>query len=317
MKKKLFKVLLICMVVIGVFITYKLIIRNKMLKELDEVPVIFSVSLYKGENGTFSYDISKNKIDKISKTVFHSLSYDKNKEKIIGFVWDDEFKGMAELDIINKNFSPLISFDELKESVEKLGLEISVYTEDSPNFLSDISNNFIKPKYHKNGYTFIFNGVVYLIYKNQNKWEMKAISNDENNIYNYFLNEDELFLETNESIKKNGNTLLEIDYLTEYYDLMDMSVDMSEIVNLEKSNIFLYDVKNMKKRNIINHVSLDENVLQLRLSKDNRYIFYITGEMGFFGGLDRQVFYVVDTKTKARAQLRSWDDRATFYGFDW
>ena len=94
MKKKLFKVLLICMVVIGVFITYKLIIRNKMLKELDEVPVIFSVSLYKGENGTFSYDISKNKIDKISKTVFHSLSYDKNKEKIIGFVWDDEFKGM-------------------------------------------------------------------------------------------------------------------------------------------------------------------------------------------------------------------------------
>ena len=315
LKKKLFKVLLICMVVIGVFITYKLIIRNKMLKELDEVPVIFSVSLYKGENGTFSYDISKNKIDKISKTVFHSLSYDKNKEKIIGFAWDDEFKGMAELDIINKNFSPLISFDELKESVEKLGLEISVYTEDSSNFLSDISNNFIKPKYHKNGYTFIFNGVVYLIYKNQNKWEMKAISNDENNIYNYFVNEDELFLETNESIKKNGNTLLEIDYLTEYYDLMDMSVDMSEIVNLEKSNIFLYDVKNMKKRNIINHVSLDENVLQLRLSKDNRYIFYITGETGFFDGLDRQVFYVVDTKT--RAQLRSWDDRATFYGFDW
>ncbi len=327
MRRKILLGLLILFIILSIVVFHNIYLKNITLKNLSsEIPVIFSARMYNGESGTFSYDISENKIDKISEHVFNSLSYDRDKKRIIGFVWDNQFKGMAELKVESKTFFPLLSLEELKDSVERLGLQLSPYSENNHNFIVDMESSFIKPKYYKEGYTFIFNGVVYLFYKEQNEWSIKPISNIEHNVYDYFIDDKgELFLETTrEVLRDNINSgklavLLERenDYAFGYYDLMDMSEDINSILYFGKRDIFFYDIKMQKKRHMINHISVYERILNLRLSKNGRYIFYTTGEPGFFGGLDRYVFYIVDTKTKVRVQLKSGNDGNIFCGFDW
>ena len=132
-----------------------------MLKGIDvSTPIVFAAEFEDGNKGTFKYNIKTGEYEKISDYIFQELSYSDDYEKIIGVIWEDRFQGIAELDIRDYTFKPVISLDELNKCVKELGL-----TEINYNYPG--VTQLCMPRYYKDGYTF-FGDIIqqlFVIYK--------------------------------------------------------------------------------------------------------------------------------------------------------
>ena len=164
MKKiSLVKMVIFFLILMSIFLGYKKYISYKLtLNASNQPPIIFSVDFYNGDKGTFKYNIKTGGYEKISDFVFHELTYSEDREKIIGVIWEDRFQGIAELDIKDHIFKPVISLDELNKCIKELGLTEIKY--DYPGV-----TQLRMPKYYKDGYTFF--GVIiqqlFAIYKKE------------------------------------------------------------------------------------------------------------------------------------------------------
>ena len=79
----------------------------------DSIPIVFAAELEDGNKGTFKYNIKTGEYEKISDYIFQELSCSDDYKKIIGVIWEDRFQGIAELDMRDNKFKPII---ELKFS---------------------------------------------------------------------------------------------------------------------------------------------------------------------------------------------------------
>ena len=113
----------------------------------NEPPLVFSAEFENGDKGTFKYDISSEKYEKISDFIFYELSYSEDHNSIIGSVSEDEFQGIAELNMKDNTFTPIISLSDLNACAKELGLDEIKYS--GPG-----STDIHMPKYYKDGYTF-------------------------------------------------------------------------------------------------------------------------------------------------------------------
>lgn len=325
------------LILMSIFLGYKKHISYKLtLNASNQPPVIFAVDFHNGDKGTFKYNIKTGEYEKISDFVFHELTYSEDREKIIGVIWEDRFQGIAELDIKDYTFKPVISLDELNKCIKELGLTEIKY--DYPGV-----TQLRMPKYYKDGYTFFwsyYSTVICYIQKENNNWNIEAINNSRFQGYTYFINSEEgldlLFLETEEKLMSqesgrgtiiekvigmnNEKGILDI-YLTDAIDasgLMDMSDNMGMITYYEEPEIYIYDLKANKKKHVANQFLFNQYILDLKFSSNGRYIFYTVGDIPFFwDGWYRTKFFIVDTETGNKVGLTKWKNGDTFYGIDW
>ena len=69
---------------------------------------------------------------------------------------------------------------------------------------------------------------------------------------------------------------------------------------------------------MVKHFFMYQYILDLKLSKDNRYIFYTLGGGSFMNTCNYKYnFYIVDTKTKIRINVKRFGYNDYFCGFDW
>ena len=114
MKKHIMKVFIFLIIIGSIYCLYTKYNKYQMLKEMDDsVPIVFAAELEGGNKGTFKYNIKTGEYEKISDYIFQELSYSDDYEKIIGVIWEDRFQGIAELDMRDNKFKPII---ELKFS---------------------------------------------------------------------------------------------------------------------------------------------------------------------------------------------------------
>ena len=111
------------MFIVCVVCLYKVYINYKMIKEIKQPAIVFSARFKDGDEGTFKYDIKTGKAEKISDYAFQELSYSNDYEKIVGVVWEDRFQGLAELDMKNYTFKPIIELEELNKCAKEIGLD--------------------------------------------------------------------------------------------------------------------------------------------------------------------------------------------------
>ena len=148
MKKKVIITILFCIAVLSIFYVYKSQTSRHMIDKVSkELPIVFSAEFENGDKGTFKYDISSEKYEKISDFIFYELSYSEDHESIIGAVSEDEFQGIAELNMKDNTFTPIISLSDLNACAKELGLDEIKYS--GPG-----STSIHMPKYYKDGYTF-------------------------------------------------------------------------------------------------------------------------------------------------------------------
>lgn len=338
MKKiSLVKMVIFFSILMSIFWVYKKHISYKLtLNASNQPPVIFAVDFYNGDKGTFKYNIKTGGYEKISDFVFHELTYSEDREKIIGVIWEDRFQGIAELDIKDHTFKPVISLDELNKCIKELGLTEIKY--DYPGV-----TQLRMPKYYKDGYTFFwgyYSTVICYIQKENNNWNIETINNSRFQGYTYFIKSEEgldlLFLETEEKLMSqesgrgtiiekiigmnNEKGILDI-YLTDAIDasgLMDMSDNMGMIAYYEEPEIYIYDLKANKKKHVANQFLFHQYILDLKFSSNGRYIFYTVGDIPFFwDGWYRTKFFIVDTETGSKVGLTKWEKGDIFYGIDW
>lgn len=238
---------------------------------------------------------------------------------------NDGFYGIAELDLRDNTVKEIVSITDV---VNKLIVEMGIEKPEIINY-RDMSYKFREVKYYKDGYTFMYNQNIYFLYQDKGVWNMKPLLNkDEYVAENYFFdkdNNDEVYLEDRYLFKKvniqNNSSKIFLDMDTQgvgLYGLSDMSDDMKKLVYYKKGYISIYDLQTGKDEDIINHFSMYQYILNFKLSKDNRYIFYTLGEVSFMNTTDyRYNFYIVDTKTGSRIHLKRFDYSDYFYGFDW
>ena len=99
---------------------------------------------------------------------------------------------------------------------------------------------------------------------------------------------------------------------------MDISNDINRLSYYEEPNIYIYDL-DTKNRNYVNSQHLLwQDVVYIKFSPDERYIFYAVGDIPFFwtDGY-RLIFYIVDIKTGNKIRLDKWENGDMFYGIDW
>ena len=76
MKKKVIITILFCIAVLSIFYVYKSQTSRHMIDKVSkELPIVFSAEFENGDKGTFKYDISSEKYEKISDFIFYELSY--------------------------------------------------------------------------------------------------------------------------------------------------------------------------------------------------------------------------------------------------
>lgn len=328
-KKNYLWIILIVLILaaISFYLIYLNITRKKILEDLqNQPPIIVSLGLI-GEDedyGTFKYYPGTGKMEKISDMAFKNLSYSEDRTKIIGVV-NDGFYGIAELDLRDNTLKEIVS---IKDVINKIIVEMGIETPDTINY-RDMSYEFSEVKYYKDGYTFMYDRNIYFLYQDKGVWNMNPLLNkDEYMPYNYFFNKDnndEVYLEDGYLFKKvniqNNSSKILLDMGTEYVmedGLSDMSDDMKKLVHYKKGYISIYDLQTGKDEDIIKHFSMYQYILDLKLSKDNRYIFYTLGGVSFMNTTDyRYNFYIVDTKTGSRIHVKSFNYCDYFYGFDW
>ena len=145
---KLIKIVVCFFAFICIFLGYKKYNGYKIILNASNQPqIIFAADFNSGDKGTFKYNIKTEKAEKISDYIFQELSYSDDYEKIIGVIWEDRFQGIAELDMRDYTFKPVISLDELNKCVKELGL-----TEINYNYPG--VTQLRMPRYYKDGYTF-------------------------------------------------------------------------------------------------------------------------------------------------------------------
>ena len=309
------------------YLIYLNITRKKILEDLqNQPPIVISLGLT-GEDedyGTFKYYPGTGKMEKISDMAFKNLSYSEDRTKIIGVV-NDGFYGIAELDLRDNTVKEIVSIEDV---VNKLSIEKVIKNPETINYIN-MSYELREVKYYKDGYTFMYNRNIYFLYQDKGVWNMKPLLNkDEYMPDNYFFNKDnndEVYLEDGYLFKKvniqNNSSKILFDMGTEYMmkdGLTDMSDDRRKLLHHKKGYISIYDLQTGKDKDIIKHFSMYQYILDLKLSKDNRYIFYTLGESSFMNSGDyRYNFYIVDTKTGSRIHLKRFDYSDYFYGFDW
>ena len=319
--------IVLILAVISFYLIYLNITRERILEDLkNQPPIIVSLGLI-GEDadyGTFKYYPDTGKMEKISDMAFKNLSYSEDRTKIIGVV-NDGFYGIAELDLIDNTVKEIVSITDV---INKLIVEMGIETPDTINY-RDMSYKFREVKYYKDGYTFMYNRNIYFLYQDKGVWNMKPLLNkDEYMPENYFFNKDnndEVYLEDGYLLKKvsmqnnSSKTFVKIYSKGTTFDgFSDMSDDRKKWLYYKKGYISMYDLQTGKDEDIIKHFSMYQDILNFKLSKDNRYIFYTLGEGSFMNTTDyRYNFYIVDTKTGSRIHLKRFDYSDDFYGFDW
>ena len=184
-----------------------------MLKEInDSAPIVFAAEFEDGNKGTFKYNIKTGEYEKISDYIFQELSYSDDYEKIISVIWEDRFQGIAELDMRDNIFKPIIDMSILNVLAKAKGLDEIKY--DGPGVV-----HLNVPGYYNDGYTFYWgnnSGGIMYIKKDNNKWKVDIVNSSRFQGYTYFIKkgveEDLLFLETEKRLfsKKIGRgTIIE------------------------------------------------------------------------------------------------------------
>ena len=213
MKKNIIKVFIFLIIIGSIYCLYTKYNKYQMLKEMDDsIPIVFAAELEDGNKGTFKYNIKTGEYEKISDYIFQELSYSDDYEKIIGVIWEDRFQGIAEQDMSDYIFKPIIDMSILNVLVKAKGLDEIKY--DGPGVV-----HLNVPKYYNDGYTFCWgnnSGDIIYIKKENNKWKVDIVNSSRFKGYTYFIKkgveEDLLFLETEKRLfsKKMGRgTIIE------------------------------------------------------------------------------------------------------------
>ena len=335
MKKKVISTILFLIAVLAIFYIYKSQTSRKMIeKPLNQLPIVFSARLENGDIGTFKYDISSDKYEKISDFVFYELSYSEDHERIIGAVCEDEFQGIAELDIKDNTFTPIISLSDLNACAKELGLDEIKYS--GPG-----STDIHMPKYYKDGYTFSWESwrnIICYLTKENDIWHMEVLHRYNDRNYSYFIKEENseevIFLETSGEIFKRkiekgvdralDNSDLELVLnipKTDFVDLdgiMEMSADKSKLVYYKEPKLYIYDLETKKKERVIKQSLFFQYILDLKFSSDEKYLFYTVADVPYMWDDIKQLhFFIVDLESKEKIELTKWKRWDIFYGIDW
>ncbi len=335
MKKKVISTILFLIAVLAIFYIYKSQTSRKMIeKPSNQLPIVFSARLENGDIGTFKYDISSDKYEKISDFVFYELSYSEDHESIIGAVSEDEFQGIAELDMKDNTFTPIISLSDLNACAKELGLDEIKYS--GPG-----STSIHMPKYYKDGYTFSWESwrnIICYLTKENDTWHMEVWHRYNDRNYSYFIKEENseevIFLETSGEIFKRkiekgvdrelDNSDLELVLTipkTDFVDLdgiMEMSADKSKVVYYKEPELYIYDLETKKKERVIKQSLFFQYILDLKFSSDEKYLFYTVADVPYMWDDIKQLhFFIVDLESKEKIELTKWKRWDIFYGIDW
>ena len=97
-----------------------------------------------------------------------------------------------------------------------------------------------------------------------------------------------------------------------------MSNNKKEILYYDLGNVNIYNTELSQNTATIKHFSIYQYILDLRLSENNKYVFYTLGELYSMNLNEyRYNFYIVDSKRKIRIHLKRFNNGDDFYGFDW
>ena len=335
MKKKVISTILFLIAVLAIFYIYKSQTSRKMIeKPSNQLPIVFSARLENGDIGTFKYDISSDKYEKISDFVFYELSYSEDHERIIGAVCEDEFQGIAELDIKDNTFTPIISLSDLNACAKELGLDEIKYS--GPG-----STDIHMPKYYKDGYTFSWESwrnIICYLTKENDIWHMEVLHRYNGRNYSYFIKEENseevIFLETSGEIFKrklekgvdraldDSDLELVLNIPTTDFDdldgIMEMSSDKSKLVYYKEPEIYIYDLESKKKEHVINQFLFFQHILDFKFSYDEKYLFYTVADVPYMWDDIKQLhFFIVDLESKEKIELTKWKRWDIFYGIDW
>ena len=335
MKKKVIITILFCIAVLSIFYVYKSQTSRHMIDKVSkELPIVFSAEFENGDKGTFKYDISSEKYEKISDFVFYELSYSEDHERIIGAVSEDEFQGIAELNMKDNTFTPIISLSDLNVCAKELGLDEIKYS--GPG-----STDIHMPKYYKDGYTFSWEdwrNIICYLTKENDIWHMEVLHRYDDINYSYFIKEENseevIFLEINREISKRkiekgadrvlDDSDLELVLNTpkmKFIDLdgiMEMSADKSKLVYYKEPEIYIYDLESKKKEHVINQFLFFQHILDLKFSSDEKYLFYTVADVPYMWDDIKQLhFFIVDLESKEKIELTKWKRWDIFYGIDW
>ena len=195
MKKHIIKVLIFLIIIGSIYCLCNKYNKYQMLKEMDDSkPIVFAAEFEDGNKGTFKYNIKTGEYEKISDYIFQELYYSDDYEKIIGVIWEDRFQGIAELDMRDNTFTPIIDMINLNVLAKAKGLDEIKY--DGPGVV-----HLNVPRYYNDGYTCYWgnnSGDIIYIKKENNKWKVDIVNGSRFQVYTYFIKKEEdlLFFET-------------------------------------------------------------------------------------------------------------------------
>ena len=338
MKKNLKLVYIIIVIALMLFFVPNIYKRMRVLKGISGKEKLM-VSGYLKDNGgiTFKYDMLTGSMERVYDDRFYDLHYSNDRKRIIGWVYTDDFEGIAELELGNNKLKPIISLDELNTLLLKTGLE-----------KIESGGYGLRFKEYKSGYTLFSEGMERktLLYmeKTGDSWSMEKIYENEYGSSDYFIleggEEDILLIEAKEeviqgyskgsgAIIKKGLRTGKTEYIKKLYITnnmfdnggIDITEDKSKMVYYEYPYIYVY---NLKTEQIEKTVELkedkpeDEDVVYIRLSPDGKHLFYALREyISFIGTLERWNFYAVNLETTETVKLKKWRYDDSFEGFDW
>ena len=338
MKKNLKLVYLIIVIALILFFVPNIYKRMRVLKGISgKEKSLFFPGYYDDTKGTFKYDMLTGGMAKVCGDVFYDLHYSNDRKRIIGWVYADDFEGIAELESGNNELKPIISLDELNTLLLKTGLE-----------KIESGGYGLRFKEYKSGYTLFSEGVERktLLYmeKTGDSWSMEKIYENEYGNSDYFIlegdKEDILLIEAKEeviqgyskgsgAIIKKGLRTGKTEYIKKLYITnnmfdnggIDITEDKSKMVYYEHPYIYVY---NLKTEQIEKTVELkedkpeDEDVVYIRLSPDGKHLFYALREYThFLEAMERWNFYAVNLETTETVKLKKWRYDDSFEGFDW
>ena len=337
MKKNLKLVYIIIVIALMLFFVPNIYKRMRVLKGISGKEKLM-VSGYLKDNGgiTFKYDMLTGSMERVYDDKFYDLHYSNDRKRIIGWVYTDDFEGIAELELGNNELKPIISLDELNTLLLKTGLE-----------KIESGGYGLRFKEYKSGYTLFSEGVERktLLYmeKTGDSWSMEKIYENEYGNSDYFIlegdKEDILLIEVKEenegysrgsgAIIKKGLQTGKTEYIKKLYITfnmvdnggIDITEDKSKMVYYEYPYIYVY---NLKTEQIEKTVELkedkpeDEDVAYIRISPDGKHLFYALREYThFLEAMERWNFYAVNLETTETVKLKKWRYDDSFEGFDW
>ena len=339
-KKNLKAVSLIIVIALMLFFVPNIYKRMRVLKGISgkEKSLFFS-GYYDDTEGTFKYDMLTGGMAKVCGDVFYDLHYSNDRKRIIGWVYADDFIGVAELELGNNKLKPIISLDELNTLLLETGLE-KIEREYG-------AGSGLRLKEYKSGYTLFSEGMERktLLYmeKTGDSWSMEKIYENEYGSSDYFIiegdEEDTLLIQIKEEdrgnhtskggIIKKGLRTGKTEYIKNLYITshtferggMDITEDKSKIVYYEEPYIYVYNLKTGQTEKTVEvkrDNPEDEEVIYIRISPDGKHLFYALREYEYFlEAMERWSFYAVNLETTEIVKLKKWRYKDSFAGFDW